>query len=273
MQTPPRASIRRATVDDYAAFARLFPELLVDDSVPAFDVWTAALVPFTWVATLNDEIVGYCYSQEFDDTGCIRNIVVAPHVRRQGIGIALMNTIADHLHSNGKRLWRLNVKPTNAAAIALYRRLGLNPAYHSWSIRFPWAALPALPQGTTNVQTLTPERQDLAEKVFSLPRGQLAMARDGTRLLVEAIYPGSLDPVGLAVFDPRFPGAFPFRVTTIDALVPLLTTIRLTVPEHVHTNLVVEEDESLAKLFLGAGATLRDDILHLRGDVPLSLPG
>ncbi len=60
-QTQAAFIIRRASPDDYPAFARLFPELLVDDPVPSQDTWSTALAPSTWIAARDSEVLGYCF--------------------------------------------------------------------------------------------------------------------------------------------------------------------------------------------------------------------
>ena len=257
--------VRRASADDYPAFARLFPELLVDDPVPSLDTWSSVLAPSTWIAARDGEVLGYCFFQEYADTGYVRNVVVSPNARRGGVGRALMHATAEHLRSRGKGSWRLNVKPSNQAALALYERMGMRAKYSAKSLRLPWAASRALPAGSAVIRDLTPDRDAALESLFDLPRGQLAAARGLQRILLEAISSDGRSSVGLAVFDPKFPGAFPFRVTELGAVAPLLTAMHQHVPMDEHVNLVAEDDERLADLLGSVGARLRDEILHMEG--------
>ena len=256
---------RRATPEDYPSFARLFPELLVDDPVPGPETWTKTFVPSTWVAVRAAEVLGYCYFQEYANSGYVRNIVVAPLVRRLGVGRALMQGAANELRSHGKKSWRLNVKADNVAALALYERLGMRQKYAAYSFRLSWSALSALPAGSAVVRSLTEDRQATLEALFDLPGGQLASARALGRVLLEAVSTSGTAPVGLAVFEPRFPGAFPFRVTELSAGTPLLSAMRELVPTDEYVNLVAEDDEGLAALLRSVGADLRHEIVHLTG--------
>lgn len=269
MQDEPRQPtdllLRRASSDDYPAFARLFPELLVDDPIPTLDTWVSALAPSTFIAARADEVLGYCYFQEYTDTGYIRNIVVAPDARRGGVGRALMLATSEHLRSRGKATWRLNVKPTNHAARSLYERMGLRTKYLAKALRLPWASARALPRSTATTRALTPDREPAVEARFDLPRGQLAAARAQQRVLLEAVSSDGEETIGLAAFDPKFPGAFPFRVSAMDALTPLLAAMREHVPADEHVNLVAEDDERLASVLESVGARLRDEILHMEG--------
>jgi GNAT superfamily N-acetyltransferase len=257
--------IRRAALEDYSSFARLFPELFVDDPVPGPQVWATTYVPSTWIAARGVEVLGYCYCQHYAETGYVRNIVVAPPARKLGVGRALMQVTADELRANGKRGWRLNVKADNVAALALYGRLGMTRKYGSYSFRLSWSALSALPAGSASVRTLTDARDATFEALFDLPGGQLASARSLGRILLEAVATSEQPPVGLAVFDPRFPGAFPFRVTELGAVTPLLAAMRQLVPNDEYVNLVAEDDERLVALLQRVGASLRHEIAHLTG--------
>jgi hypothetical protein len=60
--------------------------------------------------------------------------------------------------------------------------------------------------------------------------------------------------VGLSVFDPKFPGAFPFRVRELDVAAPLLKAMRRHVPTDDYVHLVTEDDERLSDLLCRAGA-------------------
>jgi ribosomal protein S18 acetylase RimI-like enzyme len=261
-------AVRLATADDYGAFTRLFPELGVDELLPTSAVWSTAFVPYTRVAqSLIDgpEILGYCYAQEYDDTGYVRHLVVAPGARRRGVGRALMLATGRHLRAAGKTGWRLNVGASNAAAHALYARLGMRTLYASTAVRVPWTSLPALPEARAQVRELPPARDAEIERLFALPRGQLTAARGTKRLILGALAEAGAC-AGLAVFSPAFPGAFPFRALDQAAARPLLEAMR----PHVealcpYVNLVIDDDEPLARLLTAAGAEVRASFLHLGG--------
>ncbi len=262
---PADVSIRRATIDDYDAFAQLFPELLVPDPVPPRTAWETALAPATFVAASNERIVGYCYFEELFDTGYVRNLVVSPTARRRGVGRALLQSVAEHLRGCGKTSWRLNVRSSNQAAIALYEKVGLHTKYFAVALRLPWSAVDALPAGAATIDTLDSARDAQLEGEFAIPTGQLALARNKGRLLFEARAFTSGQPVGLAVFDPKFPGAFPFRVSELGAVTPLLRVMRRHVPTDTFVNLVVEDDERLSDLLSKFGASVREEMFHLEG--------
>jgi ribosomal protein S18 acetylase RimI-like enzyme len=255
--------VRLGSASDYAAFAELFPELGVDDRVPSLETWTSELAPTTFVAADSGRTVGFCYFQEFATVGYVRQIAVAKDARRQGVGQALLQQTAEHLKRAGLRWWELNVKPDNQAAIALYETLGLREKYVSRSLRLPWVALTALPSGVATVAVFAEDRDADLERAFELPRGQLALARKAGRVLLEACEGGAT--TGLAVFDPKFPGAFPFRVLAQAALRPLLLAVRAHSLGEDYVNLVVEGDPLTAATLEQAGGILRLETLHFEG--------
>jgi ribosomal protein S18 acetylase RimI-like enzyme len=257
--------VRRASPDDYLAFVGLFSDLQVHDPVPGPQIWASVFVPSTWVVTRGEEVLGYCYVQEYADTGYVRNVVVDRAARRRGVGRLLMEAAAEQLRSHGKRSWRLNVRPENGAALALYARMGMQTQYAAKALRLTWAAAESIPIGSAVVREAFPDRDADLEARFTLPRGQLAFARGLGRMLFEAVSRGEKRSIGLAVFDRSVPGAFPFRVTEIDAVTPLLAAMRSHAPQHDHVNLVAEDDERLAAVLVKAGASVREEILHLQG--------
>lgn len=79
---------------------------------------------FFLVARLKDQIVGYCGLLVILDGGEILNIAVLRPFRRQGIAAALLEKIMALGRREGAVEFSLEVRSSNHAAIALYRRLG-----------------------------------------------------------------------------------------------------------------------------------------------------
>lgn len=261
--------IRQALDGDYETFTELFPELGVDDPVTPMEVWSTTMRPSTWIALERGDAVGYCYCQSYADTGYVRHVVVAPRARGRGVGRALLTAVAAHLRRGGQTTWRLNVRPNNTAARRLYERMGFTVAYESVALRLPWDALSRLPAGCAEVRPFGPEDDGHVESTFALPAGQLATARAAHRVLLLATDASARETTGLAVFDPGFPGAFPFRVVEPDALEPLLRAMRTHArPSDTFVALVTEDDAALAQRLVALGAIVRDEILHMSGSIP-----
>lgn len=75
-------------------------------------------------ADLDGRCVGYAVIWVVEDQADVINVVVDPSWRRQGVGRALIEYAVGALRVEGVRLFTLEVRVGNAAAITLYQRLG-----------------------------------------------------------------------------------------------------------------------------------------------------
>ena len=76
------------------------------------------------IAADGDDVVGYIGSQTVLGESDIMNVAVAPGYRRQGIAEALLLELEGTLMKDGVYSLTLEVRPSNDAAIELYRKLG-----------------------------------------------------------------------------------------------------------------------------------------------------
>ncbi|MGI6215081.1 MAG: ribosomal protein S18-alanine N-acetyltransferase [Christensenellales bacterium] len=77
-----------------------------------------------FVAELDNKIIGFCGMQVIIDEGHITNIAVLKEYRRQGIGAALFSNMLSYASNLGASYITLEVRKSNAAAIALYKKFG-----------------------------------------------------------------------------------------------------------------------------------------------------
>lgn len=258
-----------ATRERFADFARLFPELGVDDPLPTLEDWLARLAPDTVFAVRDGAVVGYGYAQALGADGYVRNVVTDPTQRGRGVGRALMLELRRRLAQSGCVRWQLNVKVDNAPALGLYHSLGLVGDFRTWVLRAPTAsalALPASPRDAS-VRECGPELDAWLQAHFAIPPGLLARHRlkpDARVLVCER----SGTRVGLAPFDPAFPGCFPFRLLDESCARAMLEPLLRLVPSgRPHLQLVLERDERAARLLLAAGVRLHFEIQHMHGPV------
>lgn len=76
------------------------------------------------VAEENGVVRGYVGSQTVLDETDMMNIAVHPDFRRKGIAAALISELVGQLKERGSHILRLEVRESNAPAIALYESLG-----------------------------------------------------------------------------------------------------------------------------------------------------
>ena len=76
------------------------------------------------VAVEGDTVAGYIGSQTVMDETDMMNVAVHPDFRRRGIAEALVTGLVEYLKTVGSRCLTLEVRASNAPAIALYGKLG-----------------------------------------------------------------------------------------------------------------------------------------------------
>jgi ribosomal-protein-alanine N-acetyltransferase len=76
-------------------------------------------------AFADDEVlVGYAFVSRYVDAWHVMNIAVADAYRRRGIASALLERLFEVTDADSRRGYTLEVRVSNAGAIALYERLG-----------------------------------------------------------------------------------------------------------------------------------------------------
>ena len=256
-------TVRAAIPDDYGTFARLFPELRVPDAVPTAEKFVRELMPAAFIAERDGRPVGIACWQILRGAGYLRIIITDPAERRSGIGRELMTAVRDRFREAGCETFALNVLPDNAGAIALYESFGLSKAWRSRAVTFRWSILDAHP-AVHEARVIEPDDDAHAEHERGILPGLIADARAKGRVLMMIEREDQV--TAAAVFDPTFPGAYPFRAKTIEDAVSLLHALR----PHARTtddeiNVVPEDQETLADELIDLGATVRIETMHMRG--------
>ena len=76
------------------------------------------------VDSASDELVGYLIISRYVDAWHVMNVAVTPERRRQGIASLLLNRLFELTAGRSRRGYTLEVRVSNAGAIALYEQLG-----------------------------------------------------------------------------------------------------------------------------------------------------
>jgi len=262
--------IRPARVDDFDDYLRLVVELGTDDPLPGREAWARRMLPCLQVAEQDGQMVGFVLCELFEDRGYVRQLVTDPKARRAGVGRRLMLTAAAAARAAGLEHWQLNVKPDNAAAIALYRSLGLSLAHESAALRLRWSDVERLPEGDA-VDELPPERDAEIESRRSWPRAILASCRSrnaAAAILRVESSAGEID--GLAAFAPVFGGAHPFFAAGEAPAAGLLRAMHARRADNGRdfVQVLVEGDPRLAATILDWGGWVSLRVNQYRGPVP-----
>lgn len=117
---------------------RDIPEIAALEKACFSDAWSEASVAGTLNSPLgyvliaeqpgggDDRPLGYLIASVFDGEGELLRIAAAPEARRSGIGAALLERmLADR---SEVRIWRLDVRTRNTAAVSLYGKYGFRIA-------------------------------------------------------------------------------------------------------------------------------------------------
>jgi ribosomal-protein-alanine N-acetyltransferase len=113
--------IRDARESDYAAISRIQQRSPETAQWPIGDYSNYPVV----LAACDGKVAGFCsWRQTLPDEAEILNIAVDPIFRRRGIGSALLTAVCER----AKGTIFLEVAEPNEPAIALYRKLGWEPA-------------------------------------------------------------------------------------------------------------------------------------------------
>lgn len=77
-----------------------------------------------YVAVQDGQVLGYAGMWLFSGEAHITTIAVHPDRRGQGLGEMFMNTMINHARGHGATTMILEVRPSNATARCLYKKLG-----------------------------------------------------------------------------------------------------------------------------------------------------
>jgi GNAT superfamily N-acetyltransferase len=264
--------IRPARPDDLPAFIRLFAELGVDDPVPSAERFTGEFVHRMRMAERAGEVVGYAIVDLLDGVAYVRHLVSAPSARRTGVGRALLLHVAAEASARGATRWVLNVKPDNVAAIALYESLGFRPTQWVHAMYIGWEDAVRAPRANVEVSVLPPEEDAATELATNVMNGHLGTARAlGGRMVLVARERGTGRTVGVSVYDPGFPGLYPFQAKSPGIAFALLAATRpYAPPDHEGVNMKLDDLEAVKDAVLAAGGRKRLEVRGLSGPLPLA---
>jgi GNAT superfamily N-acetyltransferase len=270
----PLSPARPATPGDYPHFVRFFAELGIPDPVPDAARWEEEMLPGTLFLDGGGVPVAYALVRVLGEAGHVVNVVVDPAWRGKRVGGALMEAVAARLRSAGCVRWWLNVATNNEPAIRLYERSGLRRTYRSVAVSFPWDRVAALPREATplTARIVDPAEDAALEAAFRPLAGRLAFTRTRPRYVIMRLVDPARpeDPrLGVAAFDPGFPGAYPFVVARPTLAAPLLEALRPHArPEDTFIRVTAEDDAALAGALVAAGASMTLEIDRMEGDLP-----
>lgn len=125
-------------LDAAAPAEREAVQALASEAASPFDVGAELSRAFAriWVAGVDGRVVGFLLAWDVADEVHLLDLVVERAARRTGLGFALVEALLAHARERGARLVLLEVRRSNDAAQALYRKAGFvrdgeRPAYYA----------------------------------------------------------------------------------------------------------------------------------------------
>ena len=85
---------------------------------------TSISFPLVVVRKPGDEVVGYIIFWLIREDVPVNNIAIHPDFRGRGLGEALMRHVIEKVRARGATFMTLEVRRSNAGAVALYKKLG-----------------------------------------------------------------------------------------------------------------------------------------------------
>jgi GNAT superfamily N-acetyltransferase len=264
---------RAARADDYAFFARLFPELGVPDPVPSAADFTNKMLPHVLVVEDGHQAVGYAFWLPYGGTAHVINVVVDRAARGRRVGASLLDAVRSDARAKGCSRWYLNVKQDNQAAKRLYERCGFSVEFESWTTTGSWSRMRALPPRAAASRTFTPGPADdvpLAS-ALGLDPERLAILRAHGSALAAVADGESGEPLGFAAFDSKLPGVYPIRASSVGAAAALFRALEPHATED-RVVVMVEGDGALHEALVAVGAHTDFALYRMSGALPGAPP-
>jgi GNAT superfamily N-acetyltransferase len=258
-------SLRVATAEDYPVFARLFPELAVQDPLLTLEQFATQMLPNVVILEQAGEPVGYTFWQVYGSRARVSHVVVDPRARGRGAGRALMEEVRRRVLVAGCTLWSLNVKQENVAAIRLYKRCGFAIEQEGWEVRAEWSKLVSIqgPPGDVTAYAPGVAEDDAIAMRFDESPERIAMLR-GRAGVVSLAMSEAGTPVAFAGFDPAVPRVYPIYVERVELVRPLFDGFRPHARES-QVKVLVEGNRALFEALQTSGAQIEQERYRMGG--------
>ena len=260
-------SVREATAEDYALFARLHPALGVPDPLPTAALFQARMLPDVLIACDDGEPIGYAHWRLYGATAHVVHLVVAEDFQRRGAGSALLQALRRRAIAAACTRWYLNVKTDNLAAIRLYERSGLVIEQRGCMLLCEWAALLEL-GGSSEAEPFEASVEDVNRfaQQHGLDPERLARIRERPAVIFVALR----DRAGICAIgacDPGFPSIYPIAVARPEHAAALFRVLGAHA-RSAQVNLVIEGNAALAVAARATGAQVRFETYRMGAALP-----
>lgn len=255
------ASARAATPDDYGLFTHFFAAFEPPEPTPSREWWNRSYTDAIFLEEAG-HVVAYGFAYRLGrELGHVAHVVVDEPSRGRRVGRVIMDALAERLRALGCNRWSLYVSDSNAPAIALYRRCGMQVTSTIDEIRVSAESVRGLPDDpSVTVAPLSVEHDAVIERTFGLPEGRIARVRRlPGRLFSVAVRDGQV--VGTISYDEKTRST-PFLCATNAAVARALISA---VTNHDDIRLWVNNDAALSAALVASGGRVVRHMLQMDG--------
>ena len=126
-----RLRLREAHLDDRELLRRLLADYLFEfdgrtESYPYFDAYWSEPERLPFVIEKNDRVVGFCLIRVLDGAWSIAEFSVMPDERRNGVGRAAVEAVAERAREQGVAYLEAKVHPDNREALPFWLAIGFS---------------------------------------------------------------------------------------------------------------------------------------------------
>ena len=210
------AEIRQAISDDWETFHKIDIEIFPEDAMREDSFSKRVEDDGFFILELDNEMIGYLLVQRYGkDEGYVARIGVVEEHRGKGFGKLLMKHGLYWFRKQG------NIKAVhlqadlNEAALGLYKTTGFKKVGTTWHYFVPFDSVE--PKGEYSCHEIQEGEIKTVVNIFpSTPPEQIRkfLSDEDVHVLVLKNKDGHIK--GFARFSPKFPGCFPFEMTSAD---------------------------------------------------------
>ncbi|MFW9798214.1 MAG: GNAT family N-acetyltransferase [Candidatus Thorarchaeota archaeon] len=218
--------IRQAIGEDWETFHKMDIEIFPEDALWEDSFWKRVEDDGFFILEMDKEMIGYLMVQRYGkEEGYVGRIGVVEAHRGKGFGKVLMNYGIDWFRKQG------NIKAVhlqadlNEAALGLYKKTGFKKVGTTWHYFVPFDSVE--PKGEYSCYEIQENEIDTVANIFhSTPAEQIRkfLSADDVHVLVLKDSEGHIE--GFARFSPKFPGCFPFEMTSTDCFDDFVSELR-----------------------------------------------
>jgi len=258
------ARIRQPVAEDWKEFHKLDLEIFPEDEVWEDTFRKRVGGDGFFILDLDDEMIGYLMIQRYGkDEGYIGRIGVRETNRGRGYGRLLMDHGIDWFRNQGDIKAVHLQADLNEAALGLYKNTGFKKVGTTWHYFVPFDSLE--PKGEYSTNEIQESEIDTIIDIFpSIPPEQIRKFLEHDDVHVVVLKDGEGTIQGFARFSPKFPGCFPFQITSPDCFDDFVSGLKqFGFPEFDYVRTTFTDIPDLAKICEKRGYRLHHQLYKM----------